>query len=123
TATTQAFIDATRPTVAVASAGTGNPYGHPAKATLDRLAASGARVLRTDRDGTVVVGFDTSGMTVRAEGARPIAAATRVPAPQPAAAATTSARAVTTATARAFLCAIPVTGLVPTAAPSELPSA
>ena len=43
--------------VAVASAGAGNPYGHPAKATLDRLAASGARVLRTDRDGTVVVGF------------------------------------------------------------------
>ena len=58
TATTQAFVDATRPTVAVASAGAGNPYGHPAKATLDRLAASGARVLRTDRDGTVVVGFD-----------------------------------------------------------------
>src|SRR4051812_25867721 len=58
TATTQAFVDATRPTVAVASAGAGNPYGHPAKATLDRLAASGARVLRTDRDGTVVVSFE-----------------------------------------------------------------
>ena len=58
TATTEPFIEATRPKVAVASAGAGNPYGHPAKATLDRLAAAGARVLRTDRDGTVVVGFE-----------------------------------------------------------------
>ena len=69
TATTQAFVEATRPKVAVASAGAGNPYGHPAKATLDRLAAAGARVLRTDRDGTVVVGFEAGGMTVRTEGA------------------------------------------------------
>ena len=74
TATTQAFVDATRPTVAVASAGAGNPYGHPAKATLDRLTASGARVLRTDRDGTVVVGFDAGRMTVRTEGAAAAAA-------------------------------------------------
>ena len=70
TATTQPFVDAVRPRVAVASAGAGNPYGHPAKATLERLAAAGARVLRTDRDGTVVVGFDADGMTVRAEGGR-----------------------------------------------------
>ena len=54
--------------IAVASAGTGNPYGHPAQATLDRLAASGARVFRTDRDGTVVVTFEPDGLTVRAEG-------------------------------------------------------
>jgi competence protein ComEC len=33
TATTQAFVDVVRPGVAVASAGAGNPYGHPAKAT------------------------------------------------------------------------------------------
>ena len=70
TATTQPFVDAVRPRVAVASAGAGNPYGHPAKATLDRLAAAGARVLRTDLDGTVVVGFEPDGMTVRAEGGR-----------------------------------------------------
>ena len=69
TATTEPFIEATRPKVAVASAGAGNPYGHPAKATLDRLAAAGARVLRTDRDGTVVVGFEAGQMTVRTEGA------------------------------------------------------
>ena len=111
TATTQAFVDAVRPAVAVASAGTGNPYGHPAKSTLDRLAASGARVLRTDLDGTVVVGFEAGGMTVRAEGGRPSAA--RAPAPaRPAGRASTIPATAATVTA-AFLCAIPVTGLVP----------
>ena len=39
TATTQAFVDAVRPRVAIASAGAGNPYGHPARSTLDRLRA------------------------------------------------------------------------------------
>jgi competence protein ComEC len=111
TATTQAFVDAVRPTVAVASAGTGNPYGHPAQSTLDRLAASGARVLRTDLDGTVVVGFETSGMTVRTEGGRPKAEDPQRP-----------ATAVTTAASRAptFLCSIPLTGVV---APERQPAA
>ena len=106
TATTQAFVDAVRPAVAVASAGAGNPYGHPARATLDRLAASGARVLRTDRDGSVVVGFEAAGMTVRTEGARP----TATPRATPAKATATKA---TTGRTPAFLCAIPVTALVP----------
>ncbi len=67
TATTQAFVDAVRPRIAVASAGTGNPYGHPARSTLDRLAAAGARVLRTDRDGSVTIAFEAAGPTVRTE--------------------------------------------------------
>jgi competence protein ComEC len=104
TATTQPFVDAVRPRVAVASAGAGNPYGHPAKATLDRLSAAGARVLRTDLDGTVVVGFEASGMTVRPEGGR----GTSREAPLgPATAA--SAAPVTVA----FRCAVPVTALIP----------
>ena len=70
TATTQAFVDAVRPRIAIASAGTGNPYGHPARATLERLTAAGARVFRTDRDGTVSVTFGSAGLTVRAEGGR-----------------------------------------------------
>ena len=40
------------------SAGADNPYGHPAQATLDRLAASGAQVVRTDQGGTVTVTTD-----------------------------------------------------------------
>jgi hypothetical protein len=114
TATTQAFVDATRPSVAVASAGAGNPYGHPAKATLDRLAAAGARVLRTDRDGTVVVGFEPDRMTVRTEGATPAASTTGS---DPATATLASARSDVSGLAPAFLCAIPVTALVPSVPP------
>jgi competence protein ComEC len=111
TATTQPFVDAVRPAVAVASAGAGNPYGHPAKATMDRLAAAGARVLRTDRDGTVVVAFDGDALTVRAEGARPAAVA--------------SPAAVRLAVRSAFRCAVPVTAIVPEreAATASVPAA
>ena len=40
---------------AVVSVGADNDYGHPAAETLDALAGQGAEVLRTDRDGDVVV--------------------------------------------------------------------
>ncbi len=120
TATTQAFIDATRPTVAVASAGAGNPYGHPARSTLERLAASGARVLRTDDDGTVVVGFIGDEMTTRLEGGRgtatgvgPVRAAATVPVVGDPISATLAVSASTVARAPSFLCAVPVTGLLP----------
>lgn len=103
TATTQPFVDAVRPAIAVASAGAGNPYGHPTRVTLDRLAAAGARVLRTDRDGTVVVGFESDRLTVRTEGPRAASAASAVPATS----------AATIATAIRFRCAVPVTALIP----------
>ena len=44
--------------VAVVSAGAGNPYGHPAPATIERLAELAGRTYRTDTDGTVEVAFD-----------------------------------------------------------------
>ena len=114
TATTQAFVDAVRPAVAVASAGTGNPYGHPAKATLERLADAGARVLRTDRDGSVVVRFEQAAMTVRTEGGRPVVAAARPTAVQ--ARSTTPDREV--GPAAAYQCAIPVAALDPVPPPA-----
>ncbi|MBA2374095.1 MAG: DNA internalization-related competence protein ComEC/Rec2, partial [Chloroflexi bacterium] len=70
TATTEPFVAAARPRIAVASAGARNRYGHPAAATLGRLADAGARVYRTDRDGTVSVSFTAGGVTARAEGTR-----------------------------------------------------
>ena len=57
-----AFLEASRPAFAVISAGARNPFRHPAPETLDRLAASGARVYRTDRDGAVIV--ETDGVTL-----------------------------------------------------------
>ena len=41
--------------VGLVSVGSDNGYGHPAAETVEPLAASGATVLRTDRDGDVVV--------------------------------------------------------------------
>jgi competence protein ComEC len=96
TASTDAFLDAADPTVAVASAGAGNPYGHPSRATLDRVEARGARVFRTDRDGSVTIAFDPTGITVRSSGGRPR------PTPRPRQSAGT-----TEVVATAFLCAVP----------------
>ena len=69
-ASTVAFLDIVRPQVAVVSAGADNPYGHPARSTLDRLAAAGARVLRTDTDGSVEVVIGGGRMSVQSTGAR-----------------------------------------------------
>ena len=105
TATTDAFLAAVRPRVAVASAGADNPYGHPARPTLERLAASGARVFRTDVDGSVSVAFGAEGPVVRTDPRREVGAA---------AARTVSARRGSVAAVptdagpqRAFFCAIP----------------
>lgn len=51
--TSPAWLEAVRPELAVISAGRRNPYGHPAAVTLSRIRAAGARVWRTDRDGTL----------------------------------------------------------------------
>jgi competence protein ComEC len=72
TASTEAFLRAVRPRVAVASAGAGNPYGHPAPATIERLEELAGRVYRTDTDGAVEVSFDGAAVRVRTTGGRPV---------------------------------------------------
>jgi len=58
------WLEALRPRVAIISVGQ-NDYGHPAPATLERLAAHGIAVRRTDRDGTITVTTDGVRMQVR----------------------------------------------------------
>lgn len=53
--TTQEFLRAVEPKIGIISVGEANAYGHPSPELLDRLEASGVRVLRTDRDGAVRV--------------------------------------------------------------------
>jgi competence protein ComEC len=55
TSTSDVWLEAVRPELAVVSAGRGNRYGHPAPAVMARLEERGIPVARTDRDGTVVV--------------------------------------------------------------------
>lgn len=51
----QAFIDVVRPEYTLISAGTDNPYGHPAPAVLERLRASGSRILTTQDLGAILI--------------------------------------------------------------------
>jgi competence protein ComEC len=74
TSSTQPFLDATQPKVAIVSVGAGNPYGHPAPATMARLHGVTNEVFRTDLDGSVTVTFDGAAERVHASGGRPKAA-------------------------------------------------
>jgi competence protein ComEC len=58
------LVEAVRPEVALISVGAGNRYGHPTPETLAAL--NGITTYRTDRDGTVEVSLDGSGLVVRA---------------------------------------------------------
>ncbi len=52
--TGEALLNATRPKTALISVGEGNAYGHPSPKVLDRLAAIGCRIRRTDLEGTII---------------------------------------------------------------------
>jgi competence protein ComEC len=59
------FTKALSPQVAMISVGAGNSYGHPAPATLELLAQTGAKVLRTDRDGAIAISARNHRLKVR----------------------------------------------------------
>jgi competence protein ComEC len=56
--TSQEFLDAVRPSLALISVGIHNRFRHPSPSLLVRLQAAGAGVLRTDREGAVVLTSD-----------------------------------------------------------------
>ena len=58
TASSEDFIGATKPEVAIYMAGAGNSYGHPHQETLTTLDSIGAEIYGTDVHGTVVVTTD-----------------------------------------------------------------
>jgi len=57
-ATSEAWLDETRPEIAVISVGAHNTYGHPAPDVVARLVAHGVQVHRTDREGTITLESD-----------------------------------------------------------------
>lgn len=65
---TQRFLDAVQPEVAIISCGRDNKYKHPYPETLERLARVGAKVYRTDLQGTVRVTTDGKSLDVTALG-------------------------------------------------------
>ena len=58
TSSSDAFVAALRPDVAVVSAGRTSPFGHPAPTVVNRYLGAGARVYQTGNDGAVVVCTD-----------------------------------------------------------------
>jgi competence protein ComEC len=58
--TTQAFLDAVAPNVAIVSVGRDNLFGHPAPSTIDALQRRGTTIYRTDRDGAITVTTDNT---------------------------------------------------------------
>ena len=63
-----ALLDRAAPRLAVISVGADNPFGHPAPSTLATLAERDIPVLRTDRDGAVVLEASRDGVEVLAVG-------------------------------------------------------
>ena len=61
---TEAFLRAVKPQLAVISVGKNN-YGHPTKEALERLKVAGAKIMRTDQDSDVEVVSDGEKMWVR----------------------------------------------------------
>ena len=70
TSTSEAFLEAVRPRLALVSVGANNSYGHPNPEVMQRLAAQGATVLRTDQLGTVILRTDGEQLEVEAAGHR-----------------------------------------------------
>ena len=61
-AATDELIAAVQPQVAAISVGATNPFGHPFDDVLERLRAQGARIYRTDRDGSITLEIASDGL-------------------------------------------------------------
>lgn len=67
TSSSEAFLEAVSPQIAVISVGEDNEYGHPSALIVSRLKAVGASVYRTDRGGSVIVTTDGQNIAVQTE--------------------------------------------------------
>lgn len=67
TSTTEEFLDAVSPRIAVISCGTDNSYGHPHREVIERLEARGIQIWRTDRNGAIVIASNGERLSVSGE--------------------------------------------------------
>jgi competence protein ComEC len=70
TSSSEEFLAAVRPSLAIAASGYRNRFGHPHEEILGRYAAAGIKVLRTDRDGAITVRLAPGTLGMEAERAR-----------------------------------------------------
>lgn len=86
TSTTDVFLAAVGPEVAVIMVGEGNRYGHPHDETLAKLTAAGIQIYRTDLHGTIVISMTDRGYSIstqRAATVQPAPTPTPMPSPDP----------------------------------------
>lgn len=62
TSSTEAFVRAARPALAIVSVGQVSPYGHPHAEVLERWRAAGAQVVTTGQRGTITISTDGDDM-------------------------------------------------------------
>jgi len=67
TSTNKDFLQAVSPSIALISCGMDNNYGHPHREVIERLRETGARILRTDQNGTIVLISDGESIGVEVE--------------------------------------------------------
>lgn len=65
TSSTMEFLKSVSAELAVVSVGRNNPYYHPHGSTVRRYRETGARLLRTDRDGAVIVTLKDGGYVIQ----------------------------------------------------------
>jgi competence protein ComEC len=63
----EVFLEAVSPSIAIISAGEGNSYGHPHKEVLERLQGMKVEILRTDLHGTIVITTGGESFSVKTE--------------------------------------------------------
>jgi competence protein ComEC len=70
TSSSEAFLDALRPSIALISCGRQNRFGHPAPVVSRRYAERGVEVFRTDLDGQITLRTDGTAVDVTTFGGR-----------------------------------------------------
>jgi len=84
TSSSQNFLEAVQPGVAIYSAGEGNSYGHPHDEVVDRILSMGIQLYGTDVHGTIVVESDGTTYSVSTDKAGDIRGPPSVAHPEPA---------------------------------------
>lgn len=64
TATSEAFLNAVSPSIAIISAGIDNQFGHPHQETLNKLSEQGVRVYGTYESGSITITATTTQIQV-----------------------------------------------------------
>jgi beta-lactamase superfamily II metal-dependent hydrolase len=64
TSSSLSFIKMVKPQIAVFTVGDDNSYNHPAQSTLEKFAAIGSKIMRTDLNGTIVIKSDQNKVSV-----------------------------------------------------------